>query len=195
MNTKPLRGATLVEVLVVGSVFLLLLAAVLMIYTITARMESQVSLKSDLDRSIMAAARHIDALVKSSKLLSPERPDPMANITVPVSQASLTLQPLKLEQGGAPVITSDGFPEWGDSYDVIYDQDSGDLIYKQQPAGSQAYGSSPKRVLASLGKGSALSFVRPSKGRLEMNLEVKKTGAQDYEIERKITFRFRLFNQ
>lgn len=194
MSTKSLRGATLVEVLVVGSVFLLLLAAVLMIYTITARMESQVSLKSDLDRSIMAAARHVDALVKSSKLVSPERPDPMTNAE-PVPQASLTLQPLKLDEGGAPVITSDGFPEWGDSYDVIYDQDSGDLIYKQQTAGSQAYGSSPKRVLTSLGKGSALSFVRPSKGRLEMNLEVKKTGAQDYEVERKITFKFRLFNQ
>jgi hypothetical protein len=183
MRKKPgVRGATLMEIMVVSTIFFIIMAAILMIYLTSVRLERQVSLKSDVDRTLMAAVRHIDAYLKSSRLVVPVRPDEW---TDPVPVTTLELRPLKLEPDGTPVVTAEGLPEWDPPFTITFEAGVGDLVHID----------TDRRILARLGDEGDVTFLRPSKGMLEMNLKMVKTGAQEYQVARDTTFQFRLFNQ
>lgn len=175
-----IRGATLAEVLVVISIFFAVSGAILMIYFSMIRIEKQVSLKTDLDRVIITAVRHLDALLKSARLLEPVRPDAW---TTPLEVSALKLQPLKLSSDGTPAVTDEGFPEWGESFVILYE--NSELIRQ----------SSSRRVLAKLNAEDELTFLRPNKNLLKMRIFARKLGERGYEITRDTTFQFRLFNQ
>ena len=170
------------EVMVVGTVFLLLLTAVLLIYTTTVRVERQVGVKSDIDRVLMAAVRHIDASLKTSRLVSPLRPDAW---TTPAPVQALELRPLKMGNDGTPAVTAEGFPEWGDPFTISFEP-QGDLV---RVVGGD------RRVLAPLGSDGTVTFLRPNKGMLEMDVKIVKKGVQGYQSSRETSFQFRLFNQ
>lgn len=174
------RGATIAEVLVVISIFFAVTGAIMMIYFSMLRIEKQVSLKVDLDRAIMTTVRHLDAMLKSARLLEPLRPDAW---TTPVEVSALRLQPLKVLNDGAPAVTAEGFPEWGEPFTITYD--SGELVRQ----------SSSRRVLAKLNAEDELTFLRPNKNLLKMRIFAKDLGERGYEVTRDTTFQFRLYNQ
>lgn len=173
-------GATLLEVLVVCGIFFAVTAALMMIYFSMIRIEKQVGLKTDLDREIIAAVRHVDSSLKSSRILEPIRPDAW---TTPVEVSRLKLEPLKLGADGSPVVTSEGFPEWGDPYEIFYE--NGELVRQ----------TSSRRVLAKLRAEDEVAFLRLNKNLLKMRISAKKLGERGYETSRDTTFQFRLFNQ
>lgn len=179
---RPLQGATLMEVMVVSTVFFMTVAAITMIYQASVRVERQVGLKSDIDRTLLAAVRHVDAALRSSRLVKPTRPDEW---TTPQPTTVLELKPLKVADDGVPVVTADGRPVWGEPLLINFTQ--GDLI--RQTSDGQL------RVLAALGDQGELSFLRPSKGRLRMDVKISKEGVQGYKTFRETSFQFRLFNQ
>ena len=172
------KGATLPEVLVVSTVFFVMLAAIMAIYFSTSKAQRLISVKSDIDRELMAAVRHVDASVKSSQLLTPDDYD-----DDPQFVETIQLKPLKLDDDGRPSTTAEGLPEWGEPYTISFDQ--GQLV-RVNPQ---------RRVLAKLGGQGFVRFIRPSKEMLEMAIKVEKEGAQDYKSSRETTFQFRLFNQ
>lgn len=176
----PSRGATLLELLVVCGIFFAVMAALLMIYFSFLRIEKQVGLKTDLDRTVISAVRHLNSSLTSSRLLEPKRPDAW---TTPVEVTRLKLEPLKRASDGAPLVGPQGAPEWGEPFEIFYVD--GELI-RQNPE---------RRVLAKLGSGDRMSFLRPNKGLLEMRISAKKLGERGYETSRDTTFTFRLFNQ
>ncbi len=173
-------GTTLIEILVVFGIFFILSAAILMIYTSMIRIEKQVSLKTDLDRAIIAAVRHIDASLKSSRLIEPTRPDAW---TEPLEVNRLRLEPLKLQPNGQPAVTAEGFPEWGTPFAIFFEK--GELL-RENPQ---------RRVLAHLGPQGGVGFLRPNKNLLKMRIHAKNLGERGYETSRDTTFQFRLFNQ
>jgi hypothetical protein len=179
---RRFRGASLIEVMVVSAIFFMIVAAIMMIYQASVRVERQVGLKSDIDRTLLAAVRHVDASLRSSRLLKPTRPDEW---TEPEPTTSLELKPLRVGDDGFPMVRADGRPEWGTPFLINFAQ--GDL-YRQSSNGDL-------RILASLGEQGELSFLRPSKGRLRMDVKIGKEGPQGYKTSREISFQFRLFNQ
>jgi hypothetical protein len=172
------RGATLAEVMVVATVFFVMLAAVMMIYFSTARAQRLISVKSDIDRELMAAVRHVDAAMKSARLVLPDDFDDN-----PQYVETIELIPLKMEADGTPMVTAEGLPEWGDSYTISFEQ--GELV-RENPT---------RRVYAKLGDNGFVRFIRPTKQMLEMDVKVEKLGTQGYKSSRETTFQFRLFNQ
>lgn len=170
------------EVMVVSTIFFAVMAALLMIYLTSVRLERQVSLKSDVDRTLMAAVRHLDGYLKSARLVSPIRPDEW---TDPVPVTTLELRPFKLQPDGTPAVTADGLPEWDPPFTITFEDATGELVHID----------TDRRVLARLGDEGDVSFLRPSKGMLEMHLKMVKKGVQGYEVARETTFQFRLFNQ
>jgi hypothetical protein len=175
-------GATLMEVMVVSTIFFLIMGAIVMIYLTSVRLERQVTLRSDVDRTLMAAVRHIDGYLKTARLVVPVRPDQW---TQPVPVTTLELRPFRLQSDGTPVVTADGVPEWDPPFTITFEAATGDLVKVD----------SDRRVLARLGNEGRVSFLRPSKGMLEMNLKMIKHGAQEHQVTRDTTFQFRLFNQ
>ena len=170
------------EVMVVGTMFFVLMTAIMLVYNSTVRVERQIALKSDIDRTLMAAVRHIDSSLKSSRLVKPLRPDAW---TTPEAVESIELEPLKLAADGNPAVTADGFPEWGTPFTISFDKSKGELVrFTPEP-----------RVLANLGKEGSLSFLRPTKGMLRMDVKIAKEGIQGYKSSRETSFQFRLFNQ
>lgn len=183
MKRHKTTGATLIEVMVVSTIFFVVLAAIVSVYLTTVRVDRQVDLKSDIDRTLLAAVRHVDSSLKSSRLVSPVRPDAW---TPAVAVTELELQPLKLNADGSPAVTAEGFPEWEPAFTISYKTASGELV--RTISGND-------RVLAKLGPEGSLTFIRPIKGMLEMHVKIKKKGVQGYETSRESTFQFRLFNQ
>ncbi len=182
-NSGPGRyavGATLLEVLVVCGMFLGVTAALLTIYFSMIRIEKQVGMKTELDRAIIAAVRHLDSSLKSSRVLEPLRPDAW---TTPEEVTRLKLESLKLGADGAPVVTSEGFPEWDPPFEILYE--NGELVRQ----------TSARRVLAKLRPEDEVTFLRPNKNLLKMRIFAKKLGERGYETSRDTTFQFRLFNQ
>ena len=100
MTSSRLRGATLIEVLVVTTVFSMLLVAIWGIYHSAVRAERLISLKTDIDRVIMTATRHLDSALKSSQLTQPN------DWTDPQYVTELELTPLKLGPDGEPQIVN-----------------------------------------------------------------------------------------
>lgn len=178
MRTKP-GGATLMEVIVVGSIFFVMLAAIVGIYMSTVRAERVISVKSDIDRVLMAAVRHVDAELKTARLTLPDDYDQEE----PQYTETIELIPLKTESDGTPVVTADGLPEWGEPFTITFDQGQ---LFRLNPE---------KRVYAQLGDQGHVRFLRPSKQMLEMEVKVEKEGTQEYKSSRQSTFQFRLFNQ
>jgi hypothetical protein len=148
-------GATLMEVMVVSTIFFLIMGAIVMIYLTSVRLE---------------------------RLVVPVRPDQW---TQPVPVTTLELRPFRLQSDGTPVVTADGVPEWDPPFTITFEAATGDLVKVD----------SDRRVLARLGNEGRVSFLRPSKGMLEMNLKMIKHGAQEHQVTRDTTFQFRLFNQ
>lgn len=173
-------GATLIEVLVVCGIFFVLSGAILVIYTSMIRIEKQVSLKTDLDRIIITAVRHIDTSLRSARLLEPQRPDAW---TEPVEVSRLKLAPLKVHPDGTPVITTEGFPDWEVPFIITFER--GELVREN----------TDRRVLARVGPDGNISFLRPNKNLLKMRISAKSLGQRGYETSRDTTFQFRLFNQ
>ena len=173
---KP-RGATLLELMVVGSIFLCVLTALWMIYDATIAVERKVSLKVDLDREIFAAVRHIDAALRTSRLVQPAD---WFNNPQPVD--SISLMPLSVGNDGQPVINTLGVPQFGTPFSIIFH--NGELGRPDI-----------KRRFAKLGPDSQISFLRSSQGMLQMSLKVEKKGFRDQTTSRDLTFQFCLFNQ
>ncbi len=174
--TRP-RGATMIELIVVGSMFLGMLTALWAIYSTTMRVEHNLSLKVDLDREVYAAARHVDTLLKTSRLIQPaawKDPEPVDTIE---------LQPLLVGADGQPVLNAKGFPNWGPTFTVSFLE--GDLVRV----------SDKTRRLARLGAGGSGTFTRTSHGMLEMQIHLEKIGFRDEKQTRDLKFQFRLFNQ
>ncbi|MFA5506349.1 MAG: type II secretion system protein [Vulcanimicrobiota bacterium] len=172
------KGATLIEVLVVASVFSVMLAAIVGIYLSTVRAERIIAVSSDIDRTLLAAVRHVDSSLRSSQLIKPDdyREDPQYTTL-------LELRALKLQPDGTPVVTAEGLPEWDVPFTISFDQ--GDLV-RMNPN---------TRVLATLGPKGDVRFIRPSREMLEMEISMEKEGVQEHKSSRKATFEFRLFNQ
>lgn len=173
-------AATLIEVLVVCGMFFAVSAAILAIYFSMARLEKQIGLHTDLDRVIITSVRHLDSLLRTSRLLKPVRSDAW---TAPTEVSSLTLEPLKLGSEGVPSVTAEGFPEWDAPIEISFE--NGELV--RQGAG--------RRILAKFGPQDQVTFLRSSKNLLEMRIVAGKLGERGHEVSRNTTFRFRLFNQ
>lgn len=176
MRTR-LRGATLAEVLVVSTVFSVLLLAIWMIYHSSVKAERLISLKADIDREIMAATRHLDASLKSSRLMAPN------DWIEPEYVTSLELTPLMLGPDGEPSVTAEGLPEWGEPFTISFE--NGELVRI----------TSERRVLARFGDEGTARFIRRSRGMLEMEVQLTKEGTHGARSSRQTTFQFRLFNQ
>jgi hypothetical protein len=176
MRTR-IRGATLAEVMVVASVFFVLLAAIFLIYTTSLRARSNIDSNSDIDRTLIAAARHLDATLRSSRLLKPD------DLSDPQYSSSLELQPFKKEDDGQPSVTSLGYPEWGDPFTISFE--GGELV-RLEPN---------RRVFAKLGEGGYVKFIRPTWRILQMEIKVEREEVRGAKVSRESTFRFRLFNQ
>ena len=172
------KGATLIEVVVVSSIFAVMMTAIVAIYMSTVRAERVISVKSDIDRTMMAAARHVEASLESAKLLKPDDHDDNPQYT-----ETIEIQPLKTEADGTPIISAEGLPEWDPPFTIVFDQ--GELV-RVNPE---------RRVFAKFGGEGYVRFLRPSVGMLEMDVMVEKEGVQEYKSSRKSTFQFRLFNQ
>ena len=177
MTRARLRGATLIEVLVVTTVFSMLLVAIWGIYHSAVRAERLISLKTDIDRVIMAATRHLDSALKSSQLTQPN------DWTDPQYVTELELTPLKLGPDGEPLVTAVGLPEWGDPFTISFENQE---LVRQ---------TSERRVLANFGDEGSVRFIRRSKGMLEMEVQLTKEGMHGVTSTRRTTFQFRLFNQ
>ena len=174
------RGTTLIELLVVCGMFLVVSAVLITIYSSMIRIDKHVSLKTDLDRVLLAAVRHLDSDLKSSRVLEPLRPDAW---TTPVEVTRLKLQPLEVSPDGTPEVSAEGFPVWGPSYDIVYE--NGELS-RRNPA---------VRILAKLETDDTLTFLRTEKNLLQMRIAARKSGERGAETSRDTTFAFRLFNQ
>ena len=171
------RGSTLIELVVVGSIFLAVLAALWMIYDATMAVERKVSLKVDLDREIFAAVRHLDAALRTSRLVQPA--DWFSN---PQPVDSISLLPLSVGNDGQPLLTPLGIPRFGNAFTILFQ--NGELLRPDM-----------KRRFAKLGANSHLEFLRSSQGMLQMSLKVEKTGFREQTTSRDLTFQFCLFNQ
>ncbi len=176
-RTFPGRGATLIEVMVVGSIFFALLLAIWLIYESTVRVERLITLKSDIDRTLMTAVRHVDATLRSSRLVEP------ADWTDPRPVESIKLEPLSLDENGEPRVTAQGLPEWGEPFSLSFENRELVRIAEQ------------RRSLGNLGEGGSARFIRRSKTRLEMAVVVEKVSPRGEKGSREMTFPFRLFNQ
>ena len=174
---KRRRGSTLLELVVVGALFLSMTAALWMIHDATVTVERSVSLKVDLDREIFAAVRHLDVCLRECRLV---RPNDWYSNPQPVT--SLELQPLTVDPNGQPVLTAQGIPTFGTPYTIIFQNE--ELVRPDTG-----------RRFARLGQNGRVRFVRSSQGMLEMNLEVEKSGFREQTTSRKLTFKFSLFNQ
>ncbi len=172
------KGATLIEVMVVGSIFFVMLAAIVAIYLSTIRAERVIGVKSEVDRTVMAAVRHVDAAVKSAQLLQPDdyADDPQYTETI-------ELRSLKTQADGTPMVTAEGLPEWEDPFTITFENEQ---LVRLNPE---------KRVFATLGANGYIRFIRPTKEMLEMEVKVEKEGVQEYKSSRQAIFQFRLFNQ
>ena len=177
MRIQP-RGATLIEVMVVGSIFFVMLTAIVAIYMSTVRAERVISVKSEVDRTVVAAVRHVDAAVKSAQLI---KPDDYADD--PQFTDSIELRALKSLPDGTPSVTAEGLPEWEAPYTIAFE--SGQLV-RINPE---------RRVFATLGGEGFVRFRRPTKEMLEMEVRVEKEGEREYKTARQAIFQFRLFNQ
>ena len=173
---RRVGGSTLIELIVVGSIFLAVLAALWGIYEATMVVERNVNLKVDLDREVIAAARNLDALLKTSRL---EQPADWFNAK-PVD--SIELLPLSVGDNGLPLLTSQGMPQFGTPFKILCQ--NGVL---QRP--------DTKRRLARLGDSGKVQFLRSSQGMLDMNLQIEKTGYRGKTTSRQLTFQFCLYNQ
>lgn len=171
------RGATLLELVVVGSLFLAMAAALWMIHDATVTVERRVSLKVDVDREVFAAVRHIDACLRECRLVKPA--DWYSN---PQPVDSLELQPLRVDASGQPVLNSQGVPQFGAPYTIAFQN-------------QQLIRPDTKKVMARLGRGGQARFLRVSQGMLQMNLEIEKIGFRNQTTSRQLTFKFSLFNQ
>lgn len=171
-------GATLLEVMVVGTVFFVLMAALLAIFQTSIKVQRHIELRSDLDRVFLVAARHLDASLRSSRLLAPTWSEPEW-----VSRVEL--EPLVLGPDGAPVVTAEGWPELGPPIVIEFQTETGDLVRTDDT----------RRVLARLGEEGEVSFYRPNKGLLQMRLHLEMVGAQQTRTSRTTDLQFRLFNQ
>ncbi|MBX3168829.1 MAG: hypothetical protein KF760_15545 [Candidatus Eremiobacteraeota bacterium] len=171
------RGTTLLELVVVGSLFLAVAAALWMIRDATVTVEHNLSSKVDLDREIFAAVRHLDACLRECRLVQPSdwysHPQPVT---------SLELQPLRVDSDGQPVLTAQGTPAFGTAYTIVFQNE--ELV---RPG--------IRRRLARLGHNGRVSFLRTSQSLLEMNLQVEKTVFREQTTSRQLTFKFSLFNQ
>lgn len=171
----------MIELIVVGSMFLGMLTALWAIYSSTMRVEHNLSLKVDLDREVYAAARHMDALLKTSRLIQPaawKDPEPVDTIE---------LQPLLLGADGQPVLNAKGFPNWGPTFTVSF---------LEGEKGMELVRVSDKtRRLAQLGQAGSGTFTRTSQGMLEMQIKLEKIGFREEKQARELKFQFRLFNQ
>lgn len=171
------RGATLIEVMVVGTVFFGLLLTIWLIYESTVKVERSISLKSDVDRTLMTAVRHVDSALKSSRLLQP------SDFTSPAPVTSIELRPLLLDAAGEPLVTAEGLPEWGDPFTIVFEN------HELVRVGTQ------RRSFGNFGTLGSVTFTRTSKTMLEMAVIVEKEGFRDEKSTRAMTFPFRLFNQ
>lgn len=171
------RGSTLIELVVVGSIFLAVLAALWMIYDATMAVERKVSLKVDVDREVFAAVRHVDAALRTSRLVQPAD---WFNNPQPVD--SISLLPLSVGSDGLPLLTALGAPQFGNPFTILFH--NGELLRPDI-----------KRRFAKLGANSQVRFLRSSQGMLQMSLKVEKTGFRDAVTSRDLTFQFCLFNQ
>lgn len=172
-----LRGATLIEVIIVGGIFSAILSAVILIYFSTLRVERLVSVHSEIDRTMMIAVRHLDSSLKISRLEEPEQQDD------PVHVDTLVLLPLKFADNGLPSVSAFGFPEWEDPVRIAYEPP--ELVYQDDE----------RRVLARLGDGGHARFIRRIPGMLELDLKVEKADTDGRISSREGVFEFRLFNQ
>lgn len=175
---QQLKGATLIEVMVVGSIFFVMLAAIIAIYLSTIRAEKVIGVKSEVDRTVMAAVRHVDAAVKSAQLL---QPDDYADD--PQYTQSIELRSLKKQPDGMPMVTAEGLPEWEEPFTIAFENEQ---LVRLNPE---------MRVFATLGPNGYVRFRRPTKEMLEMEVKVEKEGEREYKSSRQATFQFRLFNQ
>ncbi len=171
------RGVTLIEVMVVGACFLGLLLAIWLIYESTLRAERLITLKSDLDRTLMTSVRQVDAALKSSRLLQP------ADTTAPVPVESIELEPLLLDANDEPVVTAEGLPELGEPFTLAFE--GHELVRNGEH----------RRVLGNFGESGSVKFLRRSKTMLEMAVVIEKVDQRGQKTTREMTFPFRLFNQ
>lgn len=170
------RGATLIELVVVGSIFLAVLTALTMIYNATLAVQRSVSLKVDVDREVFAAVRHLEAALRTSRLVQP------ADWYAPQTVDSIELRPLSLGSDGLPLFTPQGIPLFGNAFTIRFE--NGELVRTDI-----------NRRFARLGTNGRAEFVRASQGVLEMHLQVEKTGFREETTRRDLTFQFCLFNQ
>ncbi len=171
-------GATLLEVVVVGSVFFVVMTALIAIFQATVKVQRHIELRSDLDRTFLVAARHLDASLRSSRLVAPTWSEPERS-------SRLELEPLVLGPEGEPVVTAEGWPELGPPFTIEFQAESGELVRID----------TARRVLARLGDEGEVTFLRPNKGLLEMRLHLEMVGAQGTRTSRTTDLQFRLFNQ
>lgn len=171
------RGATLLEVLVVSTVFMVLLLAIWLIYDATVRAERFITLNTDIDRTLMTAVRHVDADLKSSRLVEP------SDWASPVPVESLQLQPLNLDASGEPVVTAEGLPDLGDPFTIAFERP--ELVRN----------ATHRRSLGDFGENGSVKFLRKSKTMLEMAVVIEKEDQKGEKSSRTLTFPFRLFNQ
>jgi hypothetical protein len=173
---KTRRGSTLFELLVVGTMFLSMLTALWMIYDSTITVERNITLKVDVDREIFAAARNLDAALKTSRLTRP------ADWYDPQLVESVELTPLSLDTSGQPVINPQGIPQFGAPFTIAFQ--NGELVRPDT-----------KRRLARLGSNGQVKFIRSGLGMLEMRLRIEKTGYRGQTTSRQLAFQFCLYNQ
>lgn len=171
------RGATLIEVLVVCSMFLVLMLAIWLFYDSTVRVERSITLHSDLDRTLMAAVRHVDSSLRSSKLLAPN------DWNAPAPVQTIQLRSLKLDANGEALITPMGLPIWDEPFTIAFENQ--ELVRIGQS----------RRSLGDFGENGKVEFLRKSRRMLEMTVVIEKVNRRGEKTTRQLTFPFRLFNQ
>lgn len=174
MNKR--RGATLIEMVVVGSIFFAVFAALYQILDATMAVQRSVSLKVDVDREVFAAVRHIDATLRATRLVRP------ADWYNPQPADSIEVEPLALGADGSPLFSAVGVPLFEGPFTIRFQ--NGELMRLDT-----------SRRYARLGNNGGGQFVRRTQGMLEMRLNVEKSGDRGQSTAREVTFQFCLFNQ
>lgn len=170
------RGATFIELLVVGSIFMAVLTALYLIHDATMNVQRSVSLKLDVDREVFAAVRHVDATLRGCRLVQP------SDWFNPQLVDSIQVQPLSVAANGLPEFSAFGVPQFDSPFTIQFE--NGELTRLDT-----------NRRFANLGPNGKVEFVRRSQGTLEMRLKVEKTGYREQTTARELTFQFCLFNQ
>lgn len=145
------KGVTLVEVLVAGTVLLLLTGALYGSLRITLAANRKSDSSSDAYRACMLGLAHLQRELRGARLES-------------VSGSELSFRTLERDADNNPVVlNADGTPSWSSTLSRVYLDPEGRLILENADT----------RILASLGNSGSITFSQPSSNILGVEIAAR----------------------